>query len=195
MISAAILKKKAISGIRITIIGDSITYGFGSSDNAHRWTTLYCVANGYTEINMGVSGRGMTRGISPWHTVYLTDTPTKTDDDRYLIFALGINDLSQPLNTFISYFTDSINEAIARGWDKRKIAIVNVYYNTVNDQALSDTYNAGILSFANSQGIKHIDVWTAMVNGGGSTLLTNDNIHPNDTGYQVIANKVILELI
>lgn len=125
---SAPLEKADFAGKKITLIGDSITYGYGLSQQSERYSTRLSTGLGMTENNLGISG-----------TVYCTGHPTRQSrieavqdvpyDTDYLLINLGVNDFDAAINgrfaelgTFLGTDTSTVYGA------------VNVMYKAIVDR-------------------------------------------------------------
>ena len=56
--------------------------------------------------------------------------------------------------------------------------------------------NALIRDYANNNGIRYVDYWSAMADehGGLRPGLSNDNVHPTEQGYQIMESIVMRTL-
>lgn len=79
-----------LQGAHITFLGDSITFGVGASDDAHRFSTVLCERAGAVEYNMGISGTTLcTDGERTSRLSHVDDIPMNSD---LIIVFLGTND-------------------------------------------------------------------------------------------------------
>lgn len=188
----------AATPIKVACIGDSITYGSGSSD---RSTKSYpavlqtLLGSNYEVKNFGVSGSTLLKsGDKPyWNQQAFTDSSNYLPD--IVIIMLGTND-SKPANwqykdSFVADYEAMISHYRSLSSNPR------IYVNTSPTVASS---NFGIteavvtgevvpkqIQVANSKGCPIIDVNTATK---GMPANFSDGVHPNDSGYAVIANEV-----
>ncbi len=187
-------------------IGDSIAYGYGASIQANRWTTLLCVALNWSEQNAAVLGEALQNGEScSGHPVFDQSTiPTKTTTNSALFIALGMNDVginngTMTPGSFQSTLSSVCDFAVnTKGWKYSQIVLVtptfakNYYYfgscGTVWDDARLQAYVNAVLAVATAKGCVSGNVYDVMSKSASpGSLLTDDGIHPNDSGYQLIA--------
>lgn len=199
-----------LRGHKVDFMGNSITVGFYSSDDDHRWTTLFCAAKNAVEVNHGHSGEMVQVG-SCTHQITLAIIPNyEPDSSSVLIFALGINDVGNDngeytADLFKTRYQQLIDNAILKGWPPDRIIVMTIYHPidfsvyvggcggsvvTEADEARAEDYNTKIAELAAENGCKLIDMWTAMT-GLNSSYYNADKLHPNDAGHAFIANYLI----
>ena len=192
--------------------GDSITEGYdGKSVNAKNWAALLSQALGWEGHNLGIGGSTLEKnvnGLTVAKNMYnrITEIPFKTEADKYLFFAYGMNDVGFNFfdltpSQFAADYQYVLDAARDKGWQSRDIVIVNIYY--CNQAALfkySDPlgtasgrmalFNATIKNIAERNGMHFIDVNSYMISNGADLLVAGDGVHPNETGYAVIAHGI-----
>jgi lysophospholipase L1-like esterase len=189
-------------GKKVVFIGNSITYGYGTSDNSHRWTTLFSKAERAIEENMGISGQTMQKGSPCGASFDPNTTPTYDSTYAEIIMSLGINDAGYNngfFNTtsFKNDYETSLSTAKAKGWTK--IVLMNIYHpykwkiyvGQCNVKASTDTvrvneYNAVIKDLASRYGCTFVNIYDSM-RGLDESYFTADGLHPNDKGHAFIA--------
>lgn len=202
-----------ITGNQVVFLGDSITVGVGGSP---RWTTILCNSRGWTETNAGISGSHIIKdsnhnSLPSWQDNF-SSIPIKTENHRYLIISLGVNDVGLNYtiwssSLFNTHYRLLISNAYSKGWTKDRIICVNIYY--VNSPIVWSAYNSyGIDSLADE--IRYQDFRSKITNMNDvATVLDpyqyfkdtignsglSDNLHPNTVGYQVIGDFMITNLI
>lgn len=200
-------------------IGNSITEGNGVVNPANRYSTLTSVALGVTEVNHGIGSSTMQKGtpLNPIGGVNmqdrLSDIPTKTATQLFLVFEFGDNDVgvAQGNYTDTNYmvaYRNSLDNAISKGWDPKEIFLLSptyfttagfLFYQGVNGGFLPDTarlvsYVTATELIALEYGTNYIDLYSGMANNGGSTLLSADSLHPNEKGARYIALRLIASI-
>ena len=212
-------------GAAIVAIGDSITDGSGgTSDSNNRWPDWLARRlqstpdSGAINATLGVVNRGISgnrlltsttlgslagrNGLERFERDVLAVAGV-----RYLIVALGINDIgyapsSAPMTaaTFISGYRQLIARAHARG-----IAVIGAtlgpfqgsgYYSTAKD-AVRQSINNWIRTGNEVDGV--IDFDRALQDpsnplGVRPAYDSGDRLHPNNFGYQAMGNAIPLEL-
>lgn len=205
------------SGKTVVFMGNSITYGVASSDNDHRWTTIFSTARGATEDNHGVSSTTM-QSFSAGCGNFVFDKTTipsyNGSTHSALIIALGVNDIgfnvaASTSSAFYTAYSDAITYAIStKSWPSSKIILLNAFHpyswNTyvgactpgvasAADAARVADFNSKIQQVATENGCWYIDIYSAM-NGLNSSYFNGDELHPNDAGHAFIANYLIDQL-
>lgn len=66
-------------------------------------------------------------------------------------------------------------------------------YNAGSDAKYTQ-YRQATAAAVSATGAKYVDIYQAMVNAGGNTLLQADGFHPNVAGHRAIADAVIAAL-
>jgi lysophospholipase L1-like esterase len=192
--------------------GDSITQGYnGSGVVADNWVALVASFVGWDAANLGIGGTTMERFINGSPSLYsmyvrsVTEMPAKTAADKYIFLAYGINDVGYntsdlTVTQFTSDYRFVLDKAFAQGWQPKDIVLVNIYY--CNEPLLfrntdaSTTggrlaaFNTAIKAMADEKGTRFIDINTFMKTNGAGYLLSADGVHPNNTGFAVIARGV-----
>ncbi len=175
--------------------GDSITAGqVESGETTTRWTTLLCSNKGWNEWNCGMSGTTMQSGTSastgygPSFYERITEIPTKTSNEKYLVISYGTNDvlLSALGSNITTQLQAGINLAIARGWSTSNIKVQSTYYlpNNLVDEA---TVNTAISAACTATGVTFLNTHAYFAANGGAALIQSDHIHPNNDGVTAIA--------
>lgn len=189
--------------------GDSITQGVGASSNNNRYSTLITNNLGYLEDNQGISG-----------TVLQNTIPTQSNNgtDRYIsaiinnfpdkVFILyGVNDLrynnqNYTITNYVNNYSQILTGLINAGISPSNITIGSPSYINPIAYNMYSPYDNGNVSkhqayvnatkdLAKNFKTKWGDVYNQMLTNGGNTLLTNDYVHPNDLGHNIIANAMI----
>jgi lysophospholipase L1-like esterase len=199
-----------ISG-KAYFFGDSITEGYdGKIVNPRNWVGLVSAFTGWDGFNYGIGGTTLEKyvnGVSAAQSMVnrVGEIPTKTDNDKYLFFAYGVNDVY--LNTadlnptqFSADYQLVLDNAYSKGWLPKDIVLVNIYY--LNEATLLQftdpagtatgrlaAFNTALKAVADKNTVHFIDIRTFMLNHGADYLL-GDGVHPNETGYAVIARGI-----
>jgi lysophospholipase L1-like esterase len=195
--------------------GDSVTAGTGASDAAHRYANIVAAAQGWTLVNSGIAGTALQNSVqSAAATIGLATDNNGRDTcanrvvrhapDKVVIL-YGLNDLrlDDAGYSTANYQTDLgevVDLIVAGGTPAGSIVIGSPSYCT-NYAAHAAPWNGGsaekhaayvaaAAAVATAKGTRYADVYAAMVAGGGNTLLSADNVHPNDAGHAVIATAI-----
>ena len=185
MVSALALCLAGVANsANITAFGDSITEGHSSRTGGYP-PKLSSLLNGNGKpsvvVNRGISGEKTPGGLSRFDSV-LASFPA----DIILIME-GTNDIRGGLSV------ETTRHNLQAMIDKAKAAGVKPVLATLtpSDRAgsttlIPQTWNPMIISLASSNGIKLADQYAAIHGVWGSA--TADGLHPNDRGYQIVAD-------
>lgn len=171
------------SGTDIIAFGDSLVQGVGASSEDKNFVSLLSQKIDEPIINLGISGNTTEDGLKRINEL-----------DRYkpkvVLLLLGGNDRLRkvPVETTIANLENIIKNIQARG---SVVLLLGVRGNLITDnfdtvfENLRDKYKTAYVP----------DVLDGIF-GNGQYM--SDSIHPNDAGYEIIANKihpVLLEVI
>jgi acyl-CoA thioesterase-1 len=184
-------------GTTLVCLGNSLTAGYGATtpsvDNKSKSYPAYLQNKiNIPVINAGVSGDTTSQGLSRVNSDVLSENP------QIVIIELGANDLFQgiPITTTrknLQNIIDMVNNGI------RKIYIAKFYTETVarsmavnlgiNDYTIQtmliNQYDNMYSTLASSNNVVLIDdIWD-----GVWGIHMSDNVHPNATGYEIMANN------
>ena len=201
------------SGKTVIFIGNSITVGASASDNAHRWTTIFCANKGSTEVNMGISGQVLQNGTVCGRTVFdKTTIPSYSAGTHAALFiSLGVNDIGLNNGTMTPEgFRATLLEAVdyahfTKAWPYAAIVLVTPFYYTAQgynayvgacgvttaaNVARHESYKDEVSAVASLRQTVLLDAYTAMKNSSSpaSLISTVDGIHPVDSGHAFIAS-------
>ena len=195
------LKRKGVT--RIICIGDSITYGHGSS-NSHEHSYPYLLSKLLNEsrhevFNLGLGSRTMMKkGDRPyWDEKQYQDAIHSQADIIFLM--LGTNDAKiyqWNVNAFTTDYVEMGNELLKSTNAKLYLMIPPPLYKEtfwkMNQTVINDIFPKLIPEIASeisANGV--IDLFQAF--GGTNLTMSNflaDGCHPNDQGYQLIAETI-----
>lgn len=188
--------------------GDSVTEGSAATTPANRYANIVAAHFGGYFLNRGVSGSVLQNTPSS-----ITSNPLANNGrDRYVaallgnskcdkvVIAYGINDINKfSQGMTVANFENDLGEVVAGlisgGYLPQNIILctpgfmVN-YDGDPNGPARHLAYNQAVQNVATLYGTKCADVYTAMLNNGGASLL-NDDVHPNNGGHAVEAAAII----
>lgn len=170
-------------GRDIIAFGDSLVEGVGASSADHNFVSLLSEKIGRPIINLGVSGNTTEDGVNR-----LSDL--NGYNPKVVLILLGGNDRLKrvPLETTVSNLEKIIENIQARG------AVVVLL--GVRGNLLSDRFDSTFEELHNKYDTAYVpDVLDGIF---GNAKLMTDSLHPNDLGYQMIADKiypVLLEVI
>ena len=174
----------AVTANKNTAFGDSITKGIPGSSTGGYPPRLSSKL-GQEVVNRGVSGERTDAGLKRINSVLNGDDPEK-------IFIMeGTNDINQSRSTSSIIFNlrEMINRSNAHG---TRPYIATLIPNLLrNDSTVR--LNAEIRTLAASTGTTLADQETAFA-GQDLDSIYVDNFHPNDTGYEIIAQTFLLAI-
>lgn len=172
------------TGLTVAFIGDSYTEGVGASDPSLRWTTLLAAANGWEELNLGVSGASYGQGLDEWNSYALQVEEAIEAQPDVVIVSGGLNmsELDQELGVE-SVFTD-LRAGLP---DARILAVSPFWVSTAYPAQLTLTANL-IKSDVTAVGGQYLEVGHLFEDEFQYFEL--DGLHPDDEGHQLIANAV-----
>ena len=180
--------------------GDSITLGYpyydGSGDGQRIGgyepkleTLLIANVGSWQVLNFGVAGEITYDGVNRIGSV------TSGRQGAYILLLEGTNDFEWG----ISYETTIYNLGIMIDIAKNAGLIPVISTLTPDSQPnigrrknIPNTYNPAIVGLAQEKKVALCDQYAALI--GNWSAWTYDNLHPNDAGYQVMANTWYLTL-
>lgn len=196
----------------LVAVGDSITVGFGATQPfpATIATALSSIASnqGVNGIGWNYNPGGTTGGSSLINTAATNVDPLFAADScvgiaqrPVLLLFAGTNDLfygATPAQAYSSFQT-YLSNRISFGWQVERIIVATILQRSGDTVADRDAFNALIVAGATTSGygLVRLDL---DVNIGCSSCNTNltyfqaDQVHPNNTGLQIIANLVCLQM-
>ncbi|MEB0262664.1 GDSL-type esterase/lipase family protein [Mucilaginibacter sp. 10I4] len=203
------------SGGNIYFYGDSITQGTGSIGGSP-FASLVANFLGLTGFNYGVSASYLEKRspIDPAGASNMIDRlsqiPTKTSSDKFLVFVYGINDVNyggvnyNPANFQADYTTIMIH-CVSKGWSGQDILITSTtyqkpaYYGNVGPGgnvatlAIQQAFDAAALAVSTAFETKYFDVFNYIKDRGGD-LNIFDSVHPNAAGHYLMARGIVAKL-
>jgi lysophospholipase L1-like esterase len=182
----------------ITAVGDSITYGEGSSIGGYPPILEEKLqAAGYNVI---VYNEGIGGATSNLVEKYFQRTTKGTD---IALIMVGTNDISSPGSCFEPYNCRTI-EYIRSMVEKALFSEIVPVLGTVTPTRAGDVYahfnpaiealNLEIFTLAAEYNIQVADNYNAILNNGGNVLFS-DKHHFNDQGYEIIAEQFYQAII
>lgn len=187
--------------------GNSTTAGIGASDTTRRMTSLYCYSTGTIERNYGQGGTTMVKYAPGDSSASERAQFFQHYHGQYIFFDYGINDaLNHPGSyaAFIASYAHVIDTALSgHGFSaapKKIVLLTPPLFDNGSIAAFTDTllrWAQGIDSLAAAKGVSVVNVTRFMVDHAGSTLenlINSGNGHPNDYGYWVAAEAMVLTL-
>lgn len=197
--------------------GDSVTAGTGASDAAHRWANIVATTKSWQLVNSGLASTTLQNTTqnsvstiggavdNNGRDTYISRVLQKAP--QYVLVLYGLNDLRLNDVAFtVALFQNDLGEVvdalIAAGVAATQIVIGSPTYIPATSYGLGSPwdgataqkytdYIAACSAVATAKGTKYIDVYQWMADNGGDTLISGDNIHPNDAGHAAIANAFL----
>lgn len=176
-------------------LGDSITAGDGSSDEqGYKLKLQNLLGPHFGRAEVQTRGR---EGDSSAETAEVTRRTLREHDPAYTLILLGTNDWHDqtcqkqgPAACFTIESLRSIVEDV-KAWRSlpvlATITPVNPLYSTAARDAFYDQTNVGIKALAREENIVLADLSADFKAAGNLSALFDDDVHPNDAGYQVMA--------
>lgn len=180
----------------IIVIGDSISYGTGTSDLSQSWANRLDAYRGATVTNLAKNDAGYLNGPTPFLAQLKSYTGDKDTVTRILI-AGGINDKTYVADGTVtdSKLTTAVLALLdyARAnFPHAKIQVIP----TICGFTPPSIYDGGVLTardrIITACGMRHVEVlpyaWEWL--NGNKDWSSGDDVHPNDAG-----NELLLRLI
>lgn len=159
----------------IVAFGDSLVQGVGSTEG-NDFVTLLSKKTGRPIVNLGVSGNTTAQGLERIDEVISKDPGT-------VIVLLGGNDYLRKIPQDQTF--SNLRKIIATLQSKGIVVILL----GVRGGLLVDKFNSDFEDLAKDTGVIFVsNVLDGLI--GDSRYMSSDSIHPNDMGYQRIAEKI-----
>lgn len=179
-------------------VGDSIT----DASTGGTWPAAIAAALSSTGTNDGVSSRGWNYGagsstlieLGPTVDGHLASLSSGCSSPTLFLFA-GTNDIALNASTgaqTYGFFQTYIAARIASGWNATRMVVVTMLPRNSTDTNRA-SYNTALIGGAVTYGyrLSRLDLDPNIGCTGcnlNTTYYTGDQIHPNATGQQIIAN-------
>jgi lysophospholipase L1-like esterase len=176
-------------------MGDSITYGDGSSDGlGYQLKLQNLLGPHFGRAEVRTWGR---EGDSSAETAEVTTKTLGWFNPAYTLILLGTHDWHdqscQSRPALSCYTIDALREIVGdvKRWDSLPVLAtlppVNPSLAPASRNSWIDEMNAGIKALGQQQQVPVADVNAEMKAAPGLASLFADDVHPNDAGYQLIA--------
>jgi acyl-CoA thioesterase-1 len=170
-----------MAAVKVTIIGDSISTGYGVPAGT---SYVDLLRNRYTSEGKDVAliNRSYAGGLTD--TAMLMGLNTITEDrPDYIILFLGINDagFNVPQTNLMANFSSMMSRC--------KPNCKRIILGGVNSQTVNPSYNT-VLATVYQALINAYNPYPVMLLGPEVLATAPDGIHPNQAGHQMIANYV-----
>lgn len=196
--------------------GDSITFGQGASKTYLDWQRTTAASMRVINTNQGIQGTVLQNS-----NLGTGSPQVNNGRDRYVaaltgaakrdvcFINYGFNDLrytgggDMSLANFIIDYQEILTGLLGAGYAATDIVIGSPYWIsdfgytqgtagfTGSNRTVHESYVAACRALAVTNGTLYADVYAAMRDGGGESLISGDYIHPNDAGYRVISQAMM----
>lgn len=179
--------------VTITTVGDSITYGDRSIVGGYPGMLEQKLRQ--SRQNVTVKNEGIPGAKAELVDLYFQRLTVGSD---IVLLMVGTNDLGT-LGTLydsnpIAYIEKSIDRA-QRARQRILVASIPPQFDCRQDyNSQIRSLNARIAAVAARQQVEFVDIHQAILDQGGAALIA-DCVHPNDAGYQVIADRFLNALL
>jgi len=176
-------------------MGDSITYGDGSSDGlGYQLRLQNLLGPHFGRAEVRTWGR---EGDSSAETAEVTTKTLGWFNPAYTLILLGTNDWQdqscQSRPALSCYTIDALREIVldVKGWESLPVLAtippVNPTLAPEGRNRWIDDMNAGIKALGQQQQVPVADINAEMKAAPSLASLFSDDVHPNDAGYQLVA--------
>lgn len=162
-------------GTNVIAFGDSLVKGIGSSEG-NDFVSLLTKEININIINAGVSGDTTSTALDRLENDVLSKDP------KVVIVLLGGNDYLRKVDKKLTF--DNLQKIVDQIHQKGAIVLLL----GVRGGLLRDTYKSDFDDFAKRNKVAYVE--NVLDNVLGDSTLMSDQIHPNDKGYMIIANKI-----
>lgn len=176
--------------VEVAFLGDSYTYGVGTSSPAKRWTTLIAKDQGWLEVNYGVGGTNFaTAGDLKNGNPYTdrVDEIVNGSPDIVIVSSAG-NDVDEDQSPGIRQTFTELREGLP---DARIIA-TSPYYRAGDYPESLTAFGSEIREEVEAVDGEFLDIGHPL--GDHPDAMADDKVHPNDAGHRLIADAVGNEL-
>jgi lysophospholipase L1-like esterase len=187
------------AGLRLMAVGDSVTAGYlSTSGDGYRGPLYYQLISQGDTVEMVGSQRGgsMFNSDNEGHYGYqisqlagIINADLATYQPNVVLLDIGINDLNggYEVSTASNRLASLIDQIIAADPTVTLLVAQLGCMTNPNVQTLINTYNSQIISIVQTRASEGEHIY--MVNMGALTLSDlADGLHPNDIGYQLMAD-------
>lgn len=181
--------------VRISCVGDSITYGFGLADREHEcWTFLLegRLPEGSSVGNYGVSGScAMSCGYYPWTRTAQSHVFWEAEED-VVILMLGTNDVADSAwdaGAFEQSFEELVDRILAKPGHPRLIIMLppHVFASPTMNERLESEAIPAMRRVAQRSDAGIVDLYTLT---DSHPEWFDDGLHPNAEGNEAIEAAV-----
>ena len=181
----------------VAFYGDSYTRGTGASSPEKRWSTIVSAERGWQEINRCENGLGFVNRRASMGAG-LNDIPALivADDPDIVFVTMGLNDNFSYDNAAddIRAAIDSDLRRLRDGLPEARIIVVEPFWYTDDRPASVDIIAGWVEAAAERIDADHIEGASHWLDGhyadSADSWMASDGLHPNDTGYAVMAERM-----
>ncbi len=204
-----------LKGLKINILGDSITEGYGCSNRSKRFTDLIAAQTGAITRNYGISGtrialQQVSSGNEQWEQPFVTRVEGMDPDADIIVIFGGTNDYGhgdapfgdfadRTAGTFIGALHVLYTQLLEK-YPAAQIVILTPLHRdgetnrNSRNKNMAD-YAAAIRQVAEYYSLPVLNLWaTYGVQPAVPVMKTTympDGLHPNDAGHVILARKII----
>jgi lysophospholipase L1-like esterase len=182
-------------GPLVAFYGDSYTLGTGASDPSMRWSSIIAVERGWREFNPSVNGLGFVNNRPTTGDGDLPDQIIAQDPDIVFV-TMGLND-NFSYDRAAARIEVAIRDDFARlheALPDARFVVVEPFWYTGERPASLDTIIGWVHERADAIGADWIPGASRWLDGhyadAADSWMAADGLHPNDTGYAEIAERM-----
>ena len=197
------------------MIGDSITYGTGASQTSKRYSTVFCNMAGLTEKNYSWPGAGWIhsqstgggRSIPQLISEAVADTAYDHNDVDVVVVACGINDNNaNDISAIVQRNLITLQGSFPKARYIELVCPTCGHMSGVQSMTPTESTDlpggefgvAGMLNIISTmtdQALSYtnfipVPMWYPLSFSRNASALTNDGLHPNDSGHHAMANML-----
>ncbi len=181
----------------VAFYGDSYTLGTGASDPAKRWSSIVSAQRGWREVNPSVNGLGFVNNRTAFGEDSGDLPSIVIDADPDIVFiTMGLND-NFSYATRADRIREQITTDLVRVHDAlpdARFVVVEPFWYTDTRPASLDTISGWVRDAAGAIDADYIPGASRWLDGhyAGSddSWMAADGLHPDDTGYARMAERM-----
>lgn len=208
-----------LKGLKINVLGDSITDGCGTSAPEKRFTDLIAARTGAVVRNYGIGGTRIARqkepSANPLFDLCYIDRALEMDRDADVVMVFGgTNDFGHGDAAFGEFLSDDeytfmgamnvLIKNLITAYPSAEIVIMTPIHRS-NELSTSNDFGRPVRplpeyveaerKYAEYYGIPVLDLWSVSGIQPAEPILMEryapDGLHPNDLGHERLAKKII----
>lgn len=181
-------------GDTVAFYGDSYTLGTGASDPALRWSSIVAAERGWNEVNPSVNGLGFVNNRDAGGPDLVEQVIAAKPDIVFV--TMGLNDnFSMPGRAadIQAAITEDFSTLKAELPKARFVVVEPFWYTDERPESVEQIIGwvREAASVINADYIPDASRWLE----GRPELMASDGLHPNDAGYEVMAEKMDAALV